>query len=248
MIRCVIVEDELPLAHNLIELLKTDTSLQIEAVAENITEATAAIEQYKPELVFLDVVLGESTAFDLLDKFPQKNFHIVFTTAHSHFAIQAIRAGAFDYLLKPVTDEQIGRTLDKFYALKGNTHLPGRYALTKQYLKGNCEQIALSDSNGFRFVNTDDIVHIKAHGNYSDITLLSGEIITITRKLKAFDEVLSAHGFCRVHLSHLINLKHMKKYFKSDGGKVEMVNGATIYISKFYKPSLLKAIAHLAKI
>lgn len=248
MIKCVIVEDELPLANNLVELLTIDTSLRIEAVAENLADATNAIEHHKPELVFLDVVLGESTAFDLLDKFPKKDFHIVFTTAHSHFAIQAIRAGAFDYLLKPVTEEQIGKTLDRFHSTKGDTNQVDRYSVTKQYLKGNCEQIALSDSNGFRFVNTDDIVHIKAHGNYSDITMLSGEVVTITRQLKVFDEVLSPHGFCRIHLSHLVNLKHMKKYTKSDGGKVQMVNGAVIYISKFYKPQFLKAISHLAKI
>ena len=219
------------------------------ATAYTIDEASDCINRYTPDLVFLDILLGDQCAFDLLDQYPQKAFETIFTTAHHQFAIDAIKAGAFDYLLKPINQRDLKQSISQLSLKQVQvSELQDRYELTKDYLEGRVERIALPDIEGFEIVNLADIVHIKAQGNYCDIHFADGRVKTITRKLKSFESFLSQSRFCRVHHSHVINLAQIKKYLKADGGKVIMSNGTEIFISKLYRERFFQGIDQIRKV
>lgn len=242
------IDDEPGIASALVELLKKQNDIEVVAVGNSIAEAESHINTHQPDVLFLDILLGNNTAFELLDRYQEKHFQTIFTTAHSNFAIQAIRAGAFDYLLKPIGSTQLSKTLERLKQGQEHQQTEPRYQLTRNYLNGNCQQIALPDSDGFRFVQIADIVRIKAQGNYCDIFFSNGDKFTVTRKLKTFDGFLSLHGFCRVHHSHMINLSHLQQYSKTDGGKVTVSDGETIYVSKLYKNQFLEAIGSVKRV
>lgn len=249
MLTCVIIDDEPDALNALSELIEENGKLRIIGRATDVKEAHQIISETKPQLVFLDIVLGNHTAFELLEKYDRPQFETIFTSAYGHFALQAIRAGAFDYLLKPVLPKQLANAVNRFLERhKEPSQFGPRYQLVNEYIGGNCEQIAIPDSSGFRFLKVAEIVHIQAQGNYCDVYLTNGQKITVTRKLKTFESVLCAHGFCRIHNSHLINLAELSRYLKGDGGQVVMNNGETIYISKLYRPTFLVAIENFKKL
>jgi len=246
--RCIVIDDEPRLASALEKMLNKQHNIEVVGVGNSLAEAAEYIETCEPDVLFLDILLGNNTAFELLDRYEEKPFQTVFTTAHSNFAIQAIRAGAFDYLLKPIGRVQLSKTLERLNNGSELLHTEPRYQLTRQYLEGNCRQIALPESDGFRFVQVSDIIRIKAQGNYCDIFFTNREKLTVTRQLKTFDGFLSHHGFCRVHHSHMINLSHLLQYSKADGGKVTVSDGEVIYVSKLYKEHFLRAIGDVKRV
>lgn len=243
MQKCIIIDDEPNVASALEKLLQKENDLEVVAIGHSVREASHYIEEYQPDLLFLDIMLSNSTAFELLDQYDEKLFEIIFTTGYSDFAIQAIKAGAFDYLLKPIGRTQLSKTLERLAQNREkevNTQL--RYQVTREYMEGRCEQIALPEFDGCRFVKVTDIVRIKAQGNYCDVYFRDGQKLTVTRQLKVFEEFLSPFGFCRVHHSHMVNPDFVHKYSKVDGGKIRMVCGEEIYISKSYKDRFLNTI------
>lgn len=243
MQKCIIVEDEPRVAMALETLLQKESGFEVVAVEHGVSEAAQAIEEHHPDLLFLDIMLSNSTAFELLDQFDEKPFDVIFTTGYSDFAIQAIRAGAFDYLLKPIGGGQLKKTLTRLLeSRKKDTSTQQRYMITKGYLEGQCEQIALPEFDGCRFVKANEIVRIKAQGNYCDVYFEDGQKLTVTRQLKVFEEFLSPLGFCRVHHSHMVNPLYVRQYSKVDGGKIRMEGGEEIYISKSYKEGFLHTI------
>ena len=249
MLTCVIVDDEPDAADALLRHIKEDGRLAVIGIAYTVKEAFTMITEKNPKVVFLDIVLGNHTAFELLEKYEKPNFETIFTTAYGHFAIQAIRAGAFDYLLKPVLPKQLKEVLRRLEERTGKEwQLEPRYQLIKEYVQGDYGQIAIPDVSGFRFLKIKEIIHIHAQGNYCDVYTSDTQKVTVTRKLKTFDSVLSSHGFCRIHNSHIINLAALSRYLKGDGGQVVMNNGQTIYVSKLYRKSFLAAIEHFKKL
>lgn len=248
MQKCVVIDDEPGIAKALVQLLEKQNNIEVVAVGNSLSEAEECIKAYEPDILFLDILLGNNTAFELLDRYKEKPFQTIFTTAHSNFAIQAIRAGAFDYLLKPIGSVQLSKTLERLHQGMEAPQTEPRYQLTREYLDGNCRQIALPESDGFRFVQITEIVRIKAQGNYCDIFFANGDKFTVTRKLKTFDSFLSHYGFCRVHHSHMINLSHLIQYSKADGGKVTVSDGEVIYVSKLYKDHFLRAIGDVKRV
>lgn len=249
MWKCLIVDDEPNAALALKNLLQKEKDIEVIGVEHNTEGALECLEKHQPNLLFLDILLGNTTAFELLDQCDEKTFEIIFTTGHSNFAIQAIRAGAFDYLLKPIRTKQLEASLKRLAALpKKTVNQNERYEVASNYLNGICEQIALPETDGCRFVNVQDIVHIRAQRNYCDLHFIDGLKLTVTRQLKVFAEFLEPFGFCRIHHSHAINLRHLVQHSKSDGGKVVMADGVEILVSKLYKENLLDSIASIRKI
>lgn len=246
---CVVIDDETDAIDAMLPLLEQQGVFSVVGTAKNIKEAQVLIDREKPQLLFLDIVLENHTAFELLDRYKRPFFETVFTSAYSHFAIQAVRAGAFDYLLKPVVAKQLEDLTERLLArAQVEQQRASRYQLMSEYVNGVCDQIAVPDAEGFQFIKVQDIEHIRAQGNYCELHLAHHPKITVTRKLKVFESVLAPHGFCRVHHSHLINLSAMTKYLKGDGGKVILRNGDTVYISKLYKQPFLKAIEDFKKL
>lgn len=247
MWNCLIVEDESDNLESLVDLVQNHEKLNLCGSATSVTTGVEMIVEHAPNLVFLDVMLGNATSFDLLEQLDEVNFEIIFTTGHSQFAIQAIKWGAFDYLLKPIGQKQFAQAIERLEQKR--VLLPqSRYALVQDLSSGTSKRIALPETNGFSIVEIDDIVHIQAQGNYCDVFFQNGSKSTVTRKLREFEELLVNYNFCRAHHSHLVSLYHIQKFSKKDGGVISLSNGQTVYLSRAYKTNFLEHLNKFKKI
>ena len=248
MIRSIIVDDE-PKSRESLKILLTDFCGNVEVLAtcQNVAEGIEAIGQFKPDVVFLDIQMQRETGFDLLSKIKPVNFEVVFTTAHSEFAIKAFKFSAIDYLLKPVDIEELKKALEKVEK-KINGSISDRLEQLIQNLRpaGNVQnfKLALPTSDGLVFVKVDDILYCEASSNYTNIYTSDGKKHVISRTLKEYEDLLADHNFFRIHNSHLINLGSIKKYVRGEGGYVIMNNDVTLDVSKRKKEAFLTRLGH----
>ena len=236
MIRCVIVDDENNCIEMLEWLLKTYCpQVTIDAMCSSAEQGLAAINKHKPDVVFLDIEMPRMNGFDMLEQFDKLSFDVVFTTAYDKFAIKAFRYSAVNYLLKPIDPDDLKETIRR---LEDKKSVPTREQIelllqhVKDVNKTTVPRIALTTNDGMIFVSTQDIVYCEAESNYTNIVLAAGKKIMVSKVLKDIDEALAGPDFFRVHNSFLINLNHIKKFVRGEGGYVVMDDNATISISR----------------
>jgi two-component system LytT family response regulator len=243
MLKAIIIDDE-PAARDKLELLINrycSDKISIAAKCSSAEEGITAIEKHQPGLIFLDVEMPSMTGFDMLRKIGKINFDIIFTTAHDHYAIKAIKFSALDYLLKPIDLEQLRESVNKALEKKGMQSSGLRY----ENFIGNLESreklqsLSVPSSEGFQMLKTDDIVWCEAVNYYCIFHLLNKSEVVATRTLKEFEELLNDSGFIRIHHSHMINISHLKRYIKGTGGQVEMSDGKILDVSRRKKDDLL---------
>jgi two-component system LytT family response regulator len=169
---------------------------------------------------------------------------IIFTTAYNHYAIDAIRISAFDYLVKPISVEDLQNAVNRLVVQHDRQTQEKLNVLKKSLQEGKSQEdrIAIPTSEGMEFINIKNIVRIESSSNYSKLYLLNGQTILVTRLLKDFEEMLLPYRFYRVHHSHLINLTYIKKYIRGEGGQVVMQNGDMIDVARRKKDEFLKLI------
>lgn len=217
MIRAVIIEDEPHSQQGLAALLEhycPDVALA--GVASNMEQARHILTTANPDLVFLDVELGTESGFDLFKHFPSPPFEIVFTTAHSGYALDAIRFSCLDYLLKPIDFRELQRAVSRMRETTRHLQAQIDNLVHNLQIKGERKhKLAISHVNGYDFIAIDDIVLAKAEGNYTRIFTSEKEIVT-TRTLGEFDAMLPSSHFFRTHKSYLINLHHIETFNRSE--------------------------------
>jgi len=244
MLKTIIIEDNLDAEEKLRFLLNKycQNNIQLLASANSGKLGIEAITTYQPNLLFLDVELGDMTAFELLDRIEAINFQVIFTTSHNHYAIKAIRYNALDYLVKPVGREEllaaVARAESKTTLLlreqidQLTNHTTSKTALP--------EKIALSTSDGLIFIKIADIVRCESDRMYTNVNLISGERLMVSKPMGQLDELLNGHGFFRIHHSHLINMQHISKFVRTDGGYVVMADKTTIGVARNRKEEFLE--------
>ncbi len=247
MISVIVIDDEAKGRLALREkILAYCPQIKILAEATNGQEALMLIQHHKPQLIFLDIEMPRMNGFEMLNELPEKNFHIIFTTAYDQYAIKAIKYAAFDYLLKPIDIEELRTAVSKIDT-RENSHTKKQVELLNQNLHGAKKQLsklAIPTLDGLLFYDLSDIVHLEANSNYTNIYLSNKTKITASKTLKEFEELLPEEIFFRTHHSHLINLNYIKRYIKGDGGQIELQNGAFIDVSRRKKEEFLKAIGY----
>jgi len=244
--RVLIIDDELQ-SRLLIRKLLSDhyPAWQIKE-AETVATAIETTRDFSPQLVFLDVQMRNETGFDFLDKVDKINFGIVFTTAHSEFAVKAFRYSALDYLVKPLDTEEFISAVNKA-SQRLQTQLPEeneRIEYLKQ-LKGTQkvpEKLIIPTAEGFLFVNVNDILYCHALSNYTEFYFAGKKKLLSSYTLGYYAELLSEHNFFRIHRSYLVNLAHIKMYKRGDGGVVIMNDGEEIEVSRNNKDAFLKML------
>ncbi|MCW5913206.1 MAG: response regulator transcription factor [Chitinophagaceae bacterium] len=244
-LKTIIVDDELPSLQNLEQKIREFCpDLEIIATIQKPELAAQIINSQKFDLLFLDIEMPRINGFKLLELITDRQFDIVFTTAYNHYAIDAIRISAFDYLLKPIGVSELQATINRLIENKsGSTQQ--RLDVLKKSLSGNLSQedrISINTTEGIEFYQIKEIVYIESSSNYSKLHLENGKVLLVTRLLKEFDELLTPYSFFRVHHSYLINLNHLKKYIKGDGGQVVLSNGDTLDVSRRRKDEFIKAL------
>jgi len=244
MLKAIIIDDE-PKGRNILLQLITLHFPQVKVVATGASadEGLNLIDMHKPDVVFLDVEMPGKTGFDMLKEIGDIDFKVIFVSAHNHYALNAIKLSALDFLLKPVDIEDLGKAIQRLNA--PNVHSARQVPNLLQQIqlpKSNFGKIAIASVNAIEFVNINDIIYCKADNVYTEVHLRDGTI-TATKNLKDFDDILSAHSFFRVHHSYLINMNHIKKYIKGEGGTVIMNNDAEIEVSRRRKAAFLELLA-----
>jgi two-component system LytT family response regulator len=179
-------------------------------------------------------------AFDLLNLLHPFTFKIVFTTAYDKYAVKAIKFSALDYLLKPIDIEELKTAVQK--ARKMPAVRPEQLELPARHRNGNGahpERIALSTQSGVDFVSVKEVVFCRSEGSYSEVHIEDGRKLVLSKSLKEVEELLPAADFFRVHHSHLLNLRHVKRYLKGSGGEVVMSDGSQLPVARNRKEEFL---------
>lgn len=242
MITAVIIDDELNnrgFLKGLVDEYCPDVKLQGEA--NSVETGLSLINRVNPELVFLDVELGDGNAFDLLAQLPEKKFNVIFTTAFDHYAFRAIKFSAIDYLLKPINSIELKAAVEKIKLQNTSTLLNNMKMLMTNFSSatGKAEKIALPTFDGHIFIKLDDIIRFEAESNYTYVFTADGNKITVSKTLKDFEDFIDPNKFVRIHNSHIINLLHVKRYIKGRGGSVIMDDGSKAMVSKRKKEEFL---------
>lgn len=204
--------------------------LQIVGFNTHPLKAIEELENREVDILFLDVEMPVMNGTEVLRHFPDKNFHVIFTTAHEKYAIPAIKLKAVDYLLKPLSPMDVQEAIDR---------VEEQIKLQSPHLEN---KITLSVQGNMHIIAIDDIIRIEADSNYSIFYIKDKPRLMVSKTLKEFDAQLSAHSFCRIHQSHLINLKHVSGIQRSDGDFVIMVNGDRVELSRRKKAEFLALI------
>ncbi len=245
MIRSIIVDDEAKSRESLRILIEDYCEgIAVLATCQNVFEAESAINELKPDLVFLDIQLQRETGFDLLSKYKDFPFDVIFTTAYTEYAIKAFKFSAIDYLLKPIDIGELRAAIRKV-AQARDTAITARLQQLLQNLKVESPEnykLALPTADGLVFIKVNDILYCEASGNYTEIVMADNKKYLVSRTLKEYDEMLAGQNFYRIHHSHLINLNGIKKYVRGDGGYVVMSNEKSLEVSKRKKEGFLARI------
>ena len=211
--------------------------------AETVNAAKEKITQLRPDLVFLDVHMRGETGFDLLDNLGKITFGVIFTTAHSEFAIKAFRYSALDYLMKPIDTDEFKSAMEKALGRIKNEQSSADQVEFLKELRSNQktpDKLTIPTTEGLLFVNIKDVLYCHAVGNYTEFRLVDRQKIVSSYTLGYYDELLVGQKFFRVHRSYLINLSHIKMYKRGDGGSLIMNDGQEIEISRNHKEAFLK--------
>jgi len=216
-----IIVDDVPLAIKSLEADIQDhlsDKLNIVATATGVVDAAKKIKTHHPQLVLLDIQMQDGDGFDLLDIIDQEEVKVIFTTASREYAVKAFRYSAVDYLLKPVSPDELIAAVSKIFHDEEIEQAKSRKVLP------------VSTSDRLELVDLDRIIRLEASGNYSVLYLEGGEKIVVSKTLKSIEAKLDSR-FVRTHQSHIVNLDFIKAFNKTEGGYLVLHDETEIPVS-----------------
>lgn len=247
--KIAIVEDELPTR----ELLKSMLGdlfqeLEICGEADSVASGIAMISSTQPDIVLMDIELKDGNSFSILEQLPERSFSLIFITAFNHFAIQAFRFSACDYLLKPIHPHELSESIEKaISSIKANARVHSIDVLLENLSQKNSarRKLVLKTSESVHIVSVCDIVRAEADNNYTTFYLIDKSKILVSRTIKEYEQTLTESGFFRTHQSHLINLEYIKVFNRRDGGSLMLTDGSEIPVSSRKRQELMDVISNL---
>ena len=245
MLKVLLIDDE-ERATDALRLMIEKTIPEIKQVfaCNDSRQAAEMIHAYQPGLVFLDIQMPHLNGFQLLEKLPNKNFKIIFTTAYNEYAIQAIRFSAFDYLLKPIDSEELQSSVHRF--LETNDDYRQQFDLLKNIMhniqapSADEFRLALPTKEGVHFLMPAEIVRCEAVGNYTKFFIDKNKTYLISKTLGDYDTLLTPHNFIRTHKSHLVNKKFIS-FIDHDGFAV-LKDNSRVEVSRRRKDEVMTAL------
>ncbi|MDY8134617.1 LytTR family DNA-binding domain-containing protein [Aquimarina sp. 2201CG5-10] len=244
MLTAIIVED----MADALQLLKSDLEtnhpeIKIIDTAQSVVEAAKSLRNSQPDILFLDIMLGDGTGFDILEIFPDLKSKIIFVTASDEFAIRAFRFAAIDYVLKPYSSEELAQAIDRAKEqIQPNKERLGILKDTLSAPEQKPDKISLHTLDKIIIVNLDDIVRCESDSNNTIFYLQDGQKIFVTKTLKYFADMLKNYQFLRVHQSHLVNLQCISAFIKTDGGYLLLKNNENIPVSVRKKAEIMEIL------
>jgi two-component system, LytTR family, response regulator len=231
----IIVDDELHGRENLKLIIENYCpDIDIKDCADSVVTATAMVKKSLPDVVFLDINMPVLDGFDFLNEFTDRQFMVVFVSAHEEFGIEAVKVGAVDYLLKPINIKELKLCVKKLIALKEKNN--------EDLIKVTPDKLVVPASHGFNVIPIADIIRLQADGCYTTIITNDKKQHLISRTLKDIEASLPKDFFFRTHKSNLINLSYIKDYSNLSGNFVTMTDGSKIDISRRKAPEFIHRV------
>jgi two-component system, LytTR family, response regulator len=243
MINAILIDDEATGLEALqLAIRKYCPEVTIKGAYQSPQQALDGIQKIKPDLVFLDIQMPQMSGFDVLQQASPVTFEVIFVSAHDQYAIKAIKFSVLDYLLKPIDVDDLIHAVRKVKERLNNKSNLYQYqsVLNNIQLKsGKIEKLAVPTLEGIDFFDTQDIIYCKADGSYTAIMLKDHQRVLVCKNLIDFESLLADSGFCRIHHSYLINLRHVQKYVKGEGGYVILTDDHHADVSRRKKEEFL---------
>ncbi len=250
MLRILIIDDEAHMRDTLAKMLARHCpQAEVAGEADGVANGIKAIQKFNPKLVLLDVQMADGSGFDLLKELPAIDFQVIFITAYDKYALQAFRFSAVDYLLKPVNPEQLTNAIERAEVI-----LQDHFRLQLQALEENLnsvnrqnKKIILKTTENIYLLELRNIISCESDNCYTVVNTTEGNRIMISKTLKEFDEMFLGCGFYRIHKSHLINLSHIRRFEKQDGGYVILTNNLKVPVASRKREELMELFEKLAQ-
>lgn len=241
MISCILIDDELSALKGLAyELKNFEDRVEIKAQFSSAENAIEYLKKQSVDLVFLDIEMPEMSGLAFLERFPERNFYVVFTTAYSKYAINAVKMGALDYLLKPVDIDDLAQTIrkvEKVLAQKRQDNFL-ETALDKINKEYSNKKIKINCEGKIHFFAPEEILYCEAEGSYCTVFLENGKKMLLSQNLKQLESTLPEYIFYRIHNSYIVNLHKITAYNKNEG-YVELGKNKTIPVSRDKRSEIL---------
>jgi two-component system LytT family response regulator len=236
----IIIDDEFDARRILKKYLERYfPNIRLIADVDSVEKGVKAINQFKPEFLFLNIKLGDGTGFDLIDQLEDYVPKIIFTTAFDEFAVKAFRYHAIDYLLKPIDPDIFVDSLNKMIEQKV-TLKKEAWEIVLNQVQSSERKIGVPTVDGVKFILIENILYLEADGSYCTLNFKDSKAMIISKPLRFFEDKLeNEKSFIRPHKSFLINLKYVEEYQKSDGGFLKLNSGIVVPISRNKKVELL---------
>jgi two-component system LytT family response regulator len=246
MIQVIIVDDEKKAVSALEKMLsRYFPEINIVATTQQPQEAIELIKRLEPDLVFMDVEMPLMTGFEVLEALGDIHFSTIFTTAYHEYAIKAIRYSALDYLLKPLSEDELRQAIQRYKEKVKSTAQQQQFNLLFDNIKNisnSFSKITVSTIDGMLFLYVNEIIYCESESSYTTFYMRSGEKIVSSKTMKEYEELLPPHLFFRIHHSYLVNMHEIKRYIKGEGGTVILNNLVELPVSKRKKEEFLKKL------
>ena len=239
MLKALLVDDELNNLESLEFLLHNDCEgVTVAGTARSAAQAREWLQLNHADVIFLDISMPGEDGFQFLNSLAAQNFKVVFVTAYNKYALQAIKASAVDYILKPVNIDELQKAVEKVKRSLNSPVAQQQDQILMKHLLDSMtkrmppKKIALPQLGSISFIEVDDIVSLQADSNYTIIHMRDMQKLVISKTLKDFEDLLDEHQFARIHKSYIVNLRYIKEYCTTDGGIVKMSDGNQWSISR----------------
>lgn len=239
----ILIDDEKNNIENL-EILLHDFCPDIIVIAKetNLKKAKESIIRLQPDILFLDIQMGNRTIFDLLEELNVITSEIIFVTAHDTYALKAFDYNTIDYLLKPVDILKLQKAVNKAIFCVEKKKSEQNMNTLSNNLVSLMGKITFPVQRGFRLEYIKNIQYMVAQGSYSDIHFSNKKPLLVSKNLKHYEMKLAEYDFIRIHPSALINFQYVEELDRSDGGCIIMEGGKRLPISKQKRLELEKML------
>jgi len=240
MLSIAVIDDEQKVRETIITILgMSKIDIQMAGEADSVQSGFALIREKTPDLVLLDITLNDGTGFDLLQKFEKIFFKVIFITAHEEYALKAFKFSALDYILKPLTAGELLQAVEKANESKQHDETELKISTFLSNLE-KIKKIVLRTTESIHIIPLKNIIRCEADVNYTTFYIDNGVKLLVSKTLKDYSDLLEPAGFFRTHQSHLVNLDHILRYDKADGGHLVMADDSIVPVSSRRKDELFK--------
>lgn len=246
--KTLILDDDLQI-RLLLENLITKNIPQLELLGsgETVAESIKMIEQYEPDLVFMDIGFPDGDGFDIIDQANYDAYEVIFISSHDQFAMKAFEYSAIHYLKKPIIPNEVFEAVERYISNKAEGDVSKKLSKIKDALIHEEPKLIIPSSDGLHIIKINQIVRCEASDVYTIFFMLNGKKLVASKSLNNYEKLLSDINFVRIHSKHLINLRYLIQYVKGKGGHVVMENGHEAEVSVRKKIDFMNKLKDYAR-